>query len=48
MIRNICYANARDYMAFPTGPVESKPAKQTASNNGEPAAHRRAAEKLPS
>jgi glucuronate isomerase len=48
MIRNICYANARDYMAFPTGPVESKPAKQTASNNGEPAANRRAAEKLPS
>ena len=48
MIRNICFANARDYMAFPTGPMESKPAKPAASNNGEPAAGRRAAEKLPS
>jgi glucuronate isomerase len=30
MIRNICYANARDYMAFPTGPLQADAANQAA------------------
>ena len=41
MIRNICYANARQYLALPeTEENGDKPRKRTARSNGEPALKR--------
>jgi hypothetical protein len=41
MLRNICYANARQYMAFPTADAATEPRKRSASrSNGDTPAKR--------
>jgi glucuronate isomerase len=41
MLRNICYANARQYMAFPTADADAEPRKRSASrSNGDTPAKR--------
>jgi len=41
MIRNICYANAKQYLRLPTSDTETMKRRQTGTrSNGEPAARR--------